>query len=117
MTAPHLSLAQIRNRLVLTARAILRAHRTDPDGRCRVCRVADCRVSAAARDVIHTAAAFRTAEEQAADEIRAFDDGGQDPRPAGVAPATEAELKAVDDNAQAPSPTSQHGRQARPAWP
>ncbi|MBO4159352.1 hypothetical protein [Micromonospora antibiotica] len=57
MTAPHLSLAQIRNRLILTARAVLRAHRPDPDGCCRVCRVADCRVSAAARDVLAAAAA------------------------------------------------------------
>ncbi|WP_420117218.1 hypothetical protein [Micromonospora sp.] len=57
MTAPHLSLAQIRNRLILTARAVLRSHRTDPDGRCRVCRIADCRVSAAARDVLDAAAA------------------------------------------------------------
>ncbi|WP_431886780.1 hypothetical protein [Micromonospora wenchangensis] len=59
MTAPHLSLAQIRNRLILTARAVLRAHRPDPDGRCRVCRVVDCRVSAAARDVPAAAAACR----------------------------------------------------------
>ncbi|MEU7980032.1 hypothetical protein AB0B63_16030 [Micromonospora sp. NPDC049081] len=63
MTAPHLSLAQIRNRLVLTARAVLRAHRTDPDGRCLLCRTAGCRVATAARDVIHAAAAVRTAEE------------------------------------------------------
>ncbi|MGX4657757.1 hypothetical protein ACWCHM_29155 [Micromonospora sp. SCSIO 07396] len=61
MTAPHLSLAQIRNRLVLTARA----HRADPDGRCRLCRVADCRVSTAAHNVIQAAAAVRTAEESA----------------------------------------------------
>ncbi|MEV4767866.1 hypothetical protein [Micromonospora humida] len=56
MTAPHLSLAQIRNRLVLTARAVLRAHRSGPDGHCQVCRVAGCRVSAAARDVLAAAA-------------------------------------------------------------
>ncbi|MER7166452.1 hypothetical protein ABT336_10365 [Micromonospora sp. NPDC000207] len=37
------------------------------------------------------------AEEQAAEEIRAFYDGKQAPRPAGVAPATEAELRAADD--------------------
>ncbi|WP_229399185.1 hypothetical protein [Micromonospora okii] len=55
MTAPFLSLAQIRNRLILTARAILRDHETGPDGRCRVCRIADCRVATAARDVIRAA--------------------------------------------------------------
>ncbi|WP_432901675.1 hypothetical protein ACQP1S_31365 [Micromonospora matsumotoense] len=57
MTAPHLSLAQIRNRLILTARAVLRAHRPDPDGHCRVCRIPDCRLSAAARNVLDAAAA------------------------------------------------------------
>ncbi|WP_405115332.1 hypothetical protein OG559_12465 [Micromonospora sp. NBC_01405] len=55
MTAPFLSLAQIRNRLILTARAILRDHRTGPDGRCRVCRTPHCRVAAAARNVIRAA--------------------------------------------------------------
>ncbi|MFV2102279.1 hypothetical protein [Micromonospora sp. LOL_024] len=52
MTAPFLSLAQIRNRLLLTARAVLRDHRTGPDGRCRVCRTWDCPVSIAARNII-----------------------------------------------------------------
>ncbi|SCL15513.1 hypothetical protein [Micromonospora inyonensis] len=37
------------------------------------------------------------AEAQAADEIRAFYEGEQAPLPAGVAPATEAELQAADD--------------------
>ncbi|WP_405115315.1 hypothetical protein OG559_12425 [Micromonospora sp. NBC_01405] len=37
------------------------------------------------------------AEEQAAEEIRAFYNGEPAPRPAGVIPATEAELKAADD--------------------
>jgi hypothetical protein len=44
MTAPFLSLAQIRNRLILSARWILRDHSPARDGRCLVCRVADCRV-------------------------------------------------------------------------
>ncbi|WP_320065952.1 hypothetical protein [Micromonospora sp. RTGN7] len=55
MTGPHLSLAQIRNRLILTARTILRDHRTSPDGRCRICRTPDCPVATAARNVLHTA--------------------------------------------------------------
>ncbi|EEP74277.1 hypothetical protein MCAG_04604 [Micromonospora sp. ATCC 39149] len=55
MTAPFLSLAQIRNRLTLTARAILRAHRPGPDGRCPTCRTPDCPVATAARTVIDTA--------------------------------------------------------------
>jgi hypothetical protein len=92
MTAPFLSLAQIRNRLILTARAVLRAHETGPDGHCRVCRIEDCRVASAARDVIRTASALRAAE-----EIRAFYDSEQAPRPAGVVPATEAELRAAND--------------------
>ncbi|MGC5660437.1 hypothetical protein ACN261_08550 [Micromonospora sp. WMMD723] len=37
------------------------------------------------------------AEDQAAEEIRAYYKGEQAPRPAGVAPATEAELQAADD--------------------
>ncbi|MGC4814066.1 hypothetical protein ACLQ29_26335 [Micromonospora sp. DT228] len=57
MTAPFLPLAQIRNRLTLTARAVLRAHRAGPDGHCRVCRIPDCRLSTAARNVIEAAAA------------------------------------------------------------
>ncbi|SCL27278.1 hypothetical protein [Micromonospora inyonensis] len=55
MTAPFLSLAQIRNRLVLTARAILRDHRLGPEGRCPICRTADCSVATAAREVLRTA--------------------------------------------------------------
>ncbi|WP_285788076.1 hypothetical protein [Micromonospora sp. NBRC 101691] len=55
MTAPFLSLAQIRNRLILTARAILRDHRPGPDGRCPICRTAGCRVATAARNVLRTA--------------------------------------------------------------
>ncbi|MGW1058688.1 hypothetical protein [Micromonospora rubida] len=68
MTAPFLSLAQIRNRLILTARAVLRDHRTGPDGRCRVCRRPHCPVSTAARNVIQAASAPRAAEEQAAND-------------------------------------------------
>ncbi|MGW1059500.1 hypothetical protein [Micromonospora rubida] len=55
MTAPFLSLTQIRNRLILTARAILRDHRTGPDGRCPACRTPDCPVAAAARNVLNAA--------------------------------------------------------------
>ena len=49
MTAPFLSLAQIRNRLTLSARWILRTHRPGADGRCPVCRVPDCPPVATAR--------------------------------------------------------------------
>ncbi|MBQ1076826.1 hypothetical protein KBX06_27310 [Micromonospora sp. C31] len=55
MTAPLLSLAQIRNRLILTARVILRQHRPGPDGRCPVCRTAGDPVATAARNVPRTA--------------------------------------------------------------
>ncbi|QKW14088.1 hypothetical protein [Verrucosispora sp. NA02020] len=55
MTAPFLSLAQIRNRLILTARWVLRDHRPGPDGCCPICRTADCPVAAAARDVLRSA--------------------------------------------------------------
>ncbi|SCL22197.1 hypothetical protein GA0070616_2489 [Micromonospora nigra] len=65
MTAPFLSLAQIRNRLILTARAVLRDHRTDADGRCQVCRTPECPVSTAARNVIRAAEDVQAAEEQA----------------------------------------------------
>lgn len=37
-----LSLAQIRNRLILDARTVLRTHEPGPDGRCRLCRVPGC---------------------------------------------------------------------------
>ncbi|WP_434743738.1 hypothetical protein [Micromonospora sp. SH-82] len=50
MTAPFRSAAQIRNRLILSARWILRDHRPAPDGRCPVCRVSDCPTATAARD-------------------------------------------------------------------
>ncbi|MDI5936672.1 MULTISPECIES: hypothetical protein [unclassified Micromonospora] len=62
MTGPFLSLAQIRNRLILTARAVLRDHRAGPDGRCRVCRTPECQVSTAARNVIRAAADCRAAD-------------------------------------------------------
>ena len=55
MTSPFLSLAQIRNRLILTARTILRHHRPGPDGRCPICRTAGCPVATAARTVLRTA--------------------------------------------------------------
>ncbi|MER5701001.1 hypothetical protein ABT023_03450 [Micromonospora sp. NPDC002296] len=55
MTAPFLSLAQIRNRLIFTARAILRDHRTGPDGRCPVCRTPNCPVATAARNLLDAA--------------------------------------------------------------
>ncbi|WP_433348760.1 hypothetical protein [Micromonospora sp. CA-111912] len=55
MTAPFLSLAQIRNRLTLTARWVLRDHQPRPDGRCPICRAADCSVATAARDVLRAA--------------------------------------------------------------
>ncbi|GLY21838.1 hypothetical protein [Micromonospora sp. NBRC 101691] len=56
MTAPFRSLAQIRNRLVLAARWILRDHRPTSDGRCPVCRVPDCEAVAAARDYLDAVA-------------------------------------------------------------
>ncbi|MGY3519924.1 hypothetical protein [Micromonospora haikouensis] len=59
MTAPFLSLAQIRNRLILTARWVLRAHRPGPDGRCPICRRSGCAVAAAARNVIDAAGEVR----------------------------------------------------------
>ncbi|WP_433688645.1 hypothetical protein ACQP0I_10560 [Micromonospora carbonacea] len=55
MTAPFLSLAQIRNRLILTARWVLREHRPGPDGRCPICRTAGCPAPTAARDVLRAA--------------------------------------------------------------
>ncbi|OZV84522.1 hypothetical protein CA850_01325 [Micromonospora echinospora] len=55
MTAPFLSLAQIRNRLILTARAILRDHRPGLDSRCPICRTAGCSVATAAREVLRAA--------------------------------------------------------------
>ncbi|OON31279.1 MULTISPECIES: hypothetical protein [unclassified Micromonospora] len=55
MTAPFLSLAQIRNRLILTARWVLREHRPGPDGRCPICRRSGCAVATAARNVIDAA--------------------------------------------------------------
>ncbi|WP_343450600.1 hypothetical protein [Micromonospora oryzae] len=55
MTAPFLSLAQIRNRLILTARRVLRDHQPALDGRCPTCRTADCPAATAARDVLRTA--------------------------------------------------------------
>ncbi|RUL92265.1 hypothetical protein [Verrucosispora sp. FIM060022] len=54
MTANFLTLAQILNRLTLTARWTLRDHQPGPDGRCPLCRVPDCAVAAAARDVLTT---------------------------------------------------------------
>ncbi|SCL26632.1 hypothetical protein [Micromonospora inyonensis] len=54
MTWPALSPAQLRNRLVLTARRILRDHRPGPDGRCPVCRIPDCPPATAARDHLAT---------------------------------------------------------------
>ncbi|MBB5826276.1 hypothetical protein [Micromonospora carbonacea] len=59
MTAPFLSLAQIRNRLILTARWVLRDHRPGLDGRCPVCRTAGCPAATAARDVLRAATELR----------------------------------------------------------
>jgi hypothetical protein len=59
MTAPFLSLAQIHNRLILTARWVLRDHRPGADKRCPICRITDCPVAAAARDVLRTAREVR----------------------------------------------------------
>ncbi|MGC4803503.1 hypothetical protein [Micromonospora sp. DT233] len=59
MTGPQLSLAQIRNRLVLTARTILRRHLPGSDGRCLACRIPDCRIAIAARDVLDSAEKVR----------------------------------------------------------
>ncbi|KXK63405.1 hypothetical protein AWW66_03570 [Micromonospora rosaria] len=55
MTAPFLSPAQIRNRLILTARWVLRDHHPGTDGRCPACRTADCPVATAARDMLRAA--------------------------------------------------------------
>ncbi|MEV0326178.1 hypothetical protein AB0H63_06945 [Micromonospora echinospora] len=55
MTAPFLSLTQILNRLTLTARTILRHHQAEPGGQCRACRVPDCSVATAARNLIRAA--------------------------------------------------------------
>jgi hypothetical protein len=52
VTAPFLSLTQIRNRLILSARWIVRDHHPGPDGRCPVCRVPDCPAVSAARDYL-----------------------------------------------------------------
>ncbi|MEU6025306.1 hypothetical protein [Micromonospora sp. NPDC047134] len=59
MTAPLLSLAQILNRLALTARRTLREHHPAPDGICPVCRTAGCEVAAAAREVLATITQLR----------------------------------------------------------
>ncbi|GGM23646.1 MULTISPECIES: hypothetical protein [Micromonospora] len=59
MTGPNLSLAQIHNRLILTARQILRQHEPEPDGRCPTCRSTGCRIADAARDVIRTVSQVR----------------------------------------------------------
>ncbi|GGM31158.1 hypothetical protein [Micromonospora yangpuensis] len=55
MTGPFLSLAQIHNRLVLTARQVLRQHQPGPDRRCPSCRTTGCPIADAARDVLHAA--------------------------------------------------------------
>ncbi|SCL19656.1 hypothetical protein GA0074692_0673 [Micromonospora pallida] len=49
MTGASLSPAQIQNRLTLSARWILRDHRPGDDGRCPICRVADCTAARTAR--------------------------------------------------------------------
>ncbi len=54
MTPPFLSLAQILNRLTLTARWILRDHEPTRDGACPICRTPDCAVATAARHVLDT---------------------------------------------------------------
>ncbi|MGC4807265.1 hypothetical protein [Micromonospora sp. DT233] len=52
MTAPLLSLAQIRNRLALAARTVLRRHAPGRDGRCPVCRVPCCPAARTAEDLL-----------------------------------------------------------------
>ncbi|GGM02842.1 hypothetical protein [Micromonospora yangpuensis] len=52
MTAPFHSLAQILDRLTLTARWVLREHEPGTDGRCPRCHTPDCAVASAARDVL-----------------------------------------------------------------
>ncbi|BCJ62320.1 hypothetical protein [Micromonospora endophytica] len=54
MTAPFLTLAQILNRLTLTAGRTLREHHPDPEGCCPLCRAPDCAVASAAREVLAT---------------------------------------------------------------
>ncbi|MBB5827791.1 hypothetical protein [Micromonospora carbonacea] len=75
MTAPFLSLAQIRNRLILTARWVLREHRPASDGRCPTCRTADCPPAAAARHVL-----------RAATRVHLWHPTAQPPEPDGDAP-------------------------------
>ncbi|MDG4818289.1 hypothetical protein O7628_22665 [Micromonospora sp. WMMD956] len=75
MTAPFLSLAQIRNRLILTARWVLREHRPAPDGRCPTCHTADCPPAAAARDIL-----------RAATQVHLWHPTAQPPGPDGDAP-------------------------------
>ncbi|MGC5032025.1 hypothetical protein [Micromonospora sp. DT229] len=54
MTAPFLSLAQILNRLALTARRTLREHRPTPEGTCPVCGTAGCAAAGTAREILTT---------------------------------------------------------------
>ncbi|WP_089155425.1 hypothetical protein [Micromonospora sp. NBS 11-29] len=59
MTGPFLSLTQVCNRLILTARRVLRDHRPGSDGRCLVCRTWTCAVATIARDVLRIAEEVR----------------------------------------------------------
>lgn len=52
MTGPHLSAAQLRNRLILTARWIVADHWPRSDDRCPICRVPNCEVITVARDYL-----------------------------------------------------------------
>ncbi|SCL23880.1 hypothetical protein GA0070616_2810 [Micromonospora nigra] len=84
MTAPFLSLAQILNRLALTARWILRDHQPTPCGRCPICHTADCAVATAARNVLEATRRMRwgdPVQQQAATDPAAPDH--DEPRQAG----------------------------------
>lgn len=54
MTGPHLSAAQLRNRMILAARWIVAEHWPAADGRCPVCRVPDCPAIATACSYLDT---------------------------------------------------------------
>ncbi|MFF5216065.1 hypothetical protein [Micromonospora sp. NPDC000442] len=60
MNAPFMSLAQILNRLAITARRTLRDHHPTPNGTCPICRVPpDCPAATAARSILDTISQMR----------------------------------------------------------